>query len=105
LLDGYDEKRIEAFFRYCWEGWAQNVPENCQRRKPQGIKSHLRTVVDFLSRTICLHGASRASVCSSQILFTIPLKHEGPTSCFPMVMIMDNGKTNAMGRLEYTFVM
>ncbi|KAL3258479.1 hypothetical protein ABHI18_006016 [Aspergillus niger] len=104
LLDGYDEKRIEAFVRYCWDGWAQNLPENSQRRKPQSIESHLRTVVDFLfSHHMITRGQSRRSLQFAD-LFTIPLKNEGPTPCFPMIMIMDNGKTNAMGRLEYNSV-
>ncbi|OJZ79825.1 hypothetical protein ASPFODRAFT_148575, partial [Aspergillus luchuensis CBS 106.47] len=47
--------------------------------------------------------ASRRSLQFAD-LFTIPLKNEGPTPCFPMIMIMDNGKTNAMGRLEYNSV-
>ncbi len=37
-------------------------------------------------------------------LFTIELLHEGPTLCWPMVVIMDNGKTNQVGWLEYTMV-
>jgi len=37
--------------------------------------------------------------------FTIQLPNEGPTPCPAMVMIMDNGKTNQMGRLEYGAVM
>jgi hypothetical protein len=31
--------------------------------------------------------------------FTIQLPGEWPTPCFAMIMIMDNGKTNRMGRL------
>jgi hypothetical protein len=104
LLDGYDERRIEAFVQYCWEGWARDVPEKSQRRKPQGIESHLRTVVDFLfSHHTITRGQSRRTMQFAD-LFTIPLKNEGPTPCFPMIMIMDNGKTNAMGRLEYSSV-
>lgn len=34
-------------------------------------------------------------------LFTISLPNEGPTPCLPMILIMDNGKTNATGRIEY----
>ena len=34
-------------------------------------------------------------------LFTMFLSHEGPTPCWPMIMIMNNGKTNPFGHLEY----
>ncbi|KAF2180995.1 hypothetical protein K469DRAFT_591049 [Zopfia rhizophila CBS 207.26] len=33
--------------------------------------------------------------------FTVPLLDEGPTPCYPMIIIIDNGKTNSLGRLEY----
>ena len=37
--------------------------------------------------------------------FTIQLPNEEPTSCHVMIMIMNNGKMNALGRLEYGAVM
>lgn len=37
-------------------------------------------------------------------LFIISLPNEGPTPCYPLIMIMDNGKTNTMGRLKYMAV-
>jgi hypothetical protein len=37
--------------------------------------------------------------------FTIPLPGECPTPYFPMVMIMDNGNMNPLGRLEYGAMM
>lgn len=38
-------------------------------------------------------------------LFTLSLPNEGPTPCWPMIMIMNNGKTNQFGRLQYMGVM
>jgi hypothetical protein len=38
-------------------------------------------------------------------LFTISLPNEGPTPCWPIVMIMNNGKTNQLCRLQYIGVM
>jgi hypothetical protein len=35
----------------------------------------------------------------------ISLPGEGPTPCFPVIMIMGNGKMNSLGRLEYGAVM
>lgn len=38
-------------------------------------------------------------------LFTIPLSNEGPTPCWPIIIIMNNRKTNQFGWLEYMGVM
>jgi Centromere DNA-binding protein complex CBF3 subunit, domain 2 len=35
----------------------------------------------------------------------VSLPNEGPTPCFPMIMIMGNGKMDPQGRLEYGAVM
>jgi hypothetical protein len=34
-------------------------------------------------------------------LFAVPLKNEGATDCRVLCMIVDNGKTNAFGKMEY----
>jgi hypothetical protein len=51
-----------------------------------------------------LRGESRRQLELAD-LFTILLSHEGPTPCWPMIMIMNNGKSNPFGRLEYMGVM
>ncbi|EDN08838.1 predicted protein [Histoplasma mississippiense (nom. inval.)] len=38
-------------------------------------------------------------------LFILQLSNEGPTPCWPMILITDNGKTNQLGRLKYAAVM
>ena len=47
-----------------------------------------------------LRGEARRSAEFADF-FTIPLPNEGPTPCNPMILIMDNGKMNQFGRLEY----
>ena len=38
-------------------------------------------------------------------MFSLCLPDEGPTPCRPMILILDNGKTNQLGNLEYIGVM
>ncbi|KKZ68700.1 hypothetical protein EMCG_05693 [[Emmonsia] crescens] len=53
-----------------------------------------------MGHNMLLRGESR---CMTELadLFTLELDNEGPTLCFPMVLIMSNGKTNQMGWIEY----
>ena len=37
-------------------------------------------------------------------LFTVEMKDEGPTPCWPMLLIMNSGKTNQFNKLEYGVV-
>ena len=75
--------------------------DDMKTRKPQAVESYLRTVVDFLlSHNMLLRGESRRMLEFAD-LFTIFLSHEGPTPCWPMIMIMDNRKTNPFRRLKY----
>ena len=61
--------------------------------------------MDFLfSHNMLLRGESRRQLQFPD-LFTVSLPNEGPTPCWPMIMIMNNGKTNQFGRLEYMGVM
>jgi Centromere DNA-binding protein complex CBF3 subunit, domain 2 len=34
----------------------------------------------------------------------VPLVNKGPTPCFTIIIIIDNGKTNPLGRLKYRAV-
>ncbi|EAS32210.3 uncharacterized protein CIMG_13776 [Coccidioides immitis RS] len=98
LLDGYHEKDIVRLVEYCWQGWSES-------KKGQSVEPHLRTAVDFLmGHSMLLRGESRRTAQLAD-LFTLELTNEGPTPCFPMVLIMGNGKTNQMGRIEYATVM
>ncbi|KAJ5110851.1 short-chain dehydrogenase [Penicillium argentinense] len=102
LQDGYSKDKIKDFVRYCWQGWRT---KDLKHRKPQAQESYLRTAVDFLfSHNMLLRGESRRQLQFPD-LFTISLPNEGPTPCWPMIMIMNNGKTNQFGRLQYMGVM
>jgi hypothetical protein len=102
LQDGYSKDKIKEFVRYCWQGWRG---KDTKSRKLEAQESYLRTAVDFLfSHNMLLRGESRRLV-ELPDLFTIPLSNEGPTPCSPMIMIMNNGKINQFGRLEYMGVM
>jgi hypothetical protein len=102
LQDGYNHDKMIDLVRFCWQGWMQTETKH---RKPQAVESYLRTVVDFLlSHNMLLRGESRRKLELAD-LFTILLSHEGPTPCWPMIMIMNNGKSNPFGRLEYMGVM
>lgn len=102
MQDGYNHEKMIELVRFCWQGWRQ---AETKYRKPQAVESYLRTVVDFLlGHNMLLRGESRRNLELAD-LFTILLPHEGPTPCWPMIMIMNNGKTNPFGRLEYMGVM
>ncbi|KAJ5449533.1 short-chain dehydrogenase [Penicillium daleae] len=102
LQDGYSKDKIKDFVRYCWHGWRTI---DLKHRKPQAQESYLRTAVDFLfSHNMLLRGESCRRLQFPD-LFTISLPNEGSTPCWPMIMIMNNGKTNQFGRLQYMGVM
>jgi hypothetical protein len=102
LQDGYSKDKIKDFVRYCWQGWRA---KDLKHRKPQAQESYLRTAVDFLfCHNMLLRGESRRRLQFPD-LFTISLPNKGPTPCWPMIMITNNGKTNQFGRLQYMGVM
>jgi hypothetical protein len=37
-------------------------------------------------------------------LFTVEMKDEGPTPCWPILLIMNSGKTNQFNKLDYGVV-
>jgi hypothetical protein len=93
LQNGYDEAKMIEAIRFCWQG------------QKQSTEPYLRTLVDFLlAHNILLRSESRLAAELADF-FTIPLPNEGPTPCYPMIMIMGNSKMNQQGRLEYGAVM
>jgi hypothetical protein len=101
LQDGYTQEDIRAFVRYCWMGW-QEIDQ--KYRKPQAQESYLRTSVDFLfGHNMLPRGEDRRALQFAD-LFTIFME-EGPTPCWPMIMMKHHGKTNQFGRTEYMGVM
>lgn len=89
VQDGYDETKMVEAVRFCWQG----------RKQP--AESLLRAAVDFLLSHHILRRSKWRLAAELSDFFTIQLPNEGPTPCFPMIMIMDNGKMNPQGRLEY----
>ncbi|KAH8430197.1 uncharacterized protein LDX57_013066 [Aspergillus melleus] len=98
LQDGYNTDQMADIVRFCWEGWEADDPK---RLLPVTIESHLRTAVDFLfCHTMLLRGEN---IRAAQLpdLFGMELENEGPMLCPMVFMIMNNGKTNQLNRLEY----
>ncbi|EED16701.1 short-chain dehydrogenase, putative [Talaromyces stipitatus ATCC 10500] len=97
LQDGYTSENIRAIVRYCWAGW---LSDQTRGRKPQAQEAYLRTTVDFLfGHNMLLRGEDRRHLELAD-LFTLRMD-EGPTPCWPMILMKLNGKTNQFGRLEY----
>jgi hypothetical protein len=57
-----------------------------------------------LSLNILLRSESRLGT-ELPDFFTMQLPNGGPTPCFPMIVIMDNGKMNTLGKIKYGAVM
>ena len=104
LMDGYTTDELIRVVRFCWDGW-QLGPEGPtktgnKRKRFTTVtpESYLRTAVDFLfSHSMLLRGESRRTA-ELPDLFTIEMKNEGATPCWAMLLIMDNGKMNQIGR-------
>jgi Centromere DNA-binding protein complex CBF3 subunit, domain 2 len=79
--------------RFCWQGWKQST------------ERYLYTTTDFLLTHNILPRSEFRLAAEFPDFFTIPLPGEGLTPYFPMIMIMDNGKMNPPGRLEYWAMM
>jgi Centromere DNA-binding protein complex CBF3 subunit, domain 2/Transcriptional activator of glycolytic enzymes len=95
LQDGYNEVHMERIVRACWTCF-QN-----RSNRVQTIPSYLRTAVDFLlSHAMLLRGETRRTAQLAD-LFTLTLENEGPTPCKALLLIIANGKTNQVGRIEY----
>ncbi len=95
LLDGYNEVKLIEAIRFCWSK---------QKWLKQSTEQHLRTAMDFLhGHSMLLRGENRLA---AELLdfFSLELPNEGPTPCHAMIMIMDNGKMNQQGRIEYAGV-
>ena len=59
---------------------------------------------DFLmSHHMLLRGARRQMELPD--MFTLAMPNEGATPCDPMIVLLDNGKTNTLGKREYIGVM
>lgn len=96
LQDGYNEAKLIEAIRWCWSR---------QKWLKQSTEQHLRTATDFLlGHSMLLRGENRLGAQLPDF-FSLELPNEGPTPCHAMLMIMDNGKMNQHGRIEYGGVM
>ena len=96
LQDGYSLIDFENIVRSCWAiADIRSAPTN------QTIEAYFRTALDFLlSHNMLLRGENRRAAELAD-LFVLPLVNEGPTACPAMIMIIGNGKTNYLNKLEY----
>ncbi len=96
LLDGYEQRQMIDAVRSCWtHGLSQ------KRATAQTVESAHRTTLDFLmGHMMLMRGENRRHLQLAD-LFPLNLKNEGPTPCTAHVCILDNGKTNQAGRIEY----
>jgi len=107
LMDGYTMDELARAVRFCWEGWqlgSEGPAKTGSKRKRSTTvtpESYLRTAVDILlSHSMLLRGESRRNA-ELPDLFAIEMKNEGATPCWAMLLIMDNGKTNQFGKIQY----
>ena len=92
LQDGYTRDQFVA----CLDGQWQTAAAS-QRH----VEQHLRTACDLLlDHTMLLRGHSTRA-CQLPDLFTLEFQNEGVTPCWPVIMVMDQGKTNQFGKREY----
>lgn len=99
LLDGYEQREMINVVRRCWT-WGQGQ----KRVTASSIESALRTALDFLmGHMMLLRGENRRYLQLAD-LFPLPLKNEGPTPCIALICVLDNGKMNKTGRIEYAGV-
>jgi Centromere DNA-binding protein complex CBF3 subunit, domain 2 len=103
LLDGYNVAKMVELVQFCWR-----APTGTGSQKRQLAESFLRPAADFLiNHNMLLCGESRQQA-EIFTLATTPagaLPNQGPTPCWPMILLIDNGKTNQYGRAEYMGVM
>ena len=65
------------------------------------VEQHLRTACDLLlDHTMLLQGHSTQAYQLPN-LFTLEFQNEGVTPRWPVIMVMDQGKTNQFGKREY----
>jgi hypothetical protein len=92
LQDGYTRDQFRACLDGLWQAGAAS---------PRSAEQYLRTACDLLlDHTMLLRGHSTRA-CQLADLFTLEFQNEGVTPCWPVIMVMDQGKTNQFGKREY----
>jgi hypothetical protein len=77
--------------------------EGCGRggRRADSTSSSTRTTCDLLLDQIMLLRGYSTRACQLPNLFTLEFPNEGVTPCWPVIMVMDQGKTNQFGKRDY----
>ena len=89
ILDGYNVQQMERLSPHIWQQEGENVA------------LAFRTLVDFLLGHFLMQRSEIRLALQLPDLVTYELHNEGPTPCFPVIAIMRQGKTNAVGRVEH----
>lgn len=93
MLDGYTMAQFTDFVIKMWETAADPT-------KPNSAEPYHRTIVDHLLLHYGLmRGEDTRSLELADVLTRV-LENEGPTECFPLLVHLDGGKTNAFGRVD-----
>jgi len=91
IQDGYNAAEMVSIAKHLWSSDANTTKAEQQ----------LRTLVDFLLGHYFISRDENRYMMQLADLFTLELDNEGPTACFPLIMIMNNGKCNQFSRIEY----
>ena len=95
LQKSYSLTDFENVVWGCWTSAISGSPTG------QTIEAYFRTAIDFLlSHNMLLRSENRRAV-ELAVLFALPLANEGPKPCTSMIMIIANGKTKFLNKLEY----
>jgi hypothetical protein len=85
LQDGYTRDQFATSLASLWQAGSES-----QRHADQ----YLRTTYDLLlNHTILLRGHSTRA-CQLPDLFTLEFENKGVTPCWPVIMVIDQGKTD-----------
>jgi hypothetical protein len=86
LLGGYSEDQLEDAIRHCWTALdGVTASGKGKRVLPVQVESWLRTSVDILFGHSMLRGENTRGA-ELPDLFTVEMKDEGPTPCWPMLL-------------------
>jgi hypothetical protein len=99
IQDGYNTDAFARVVRACWRFKTEaGIVRDCSS---PSVLSGLRTAVDLLfAHNMLLRGETRRNVQLPD-LFPLALNHEGPSPCTALILIIDQGKKNQFGKIEY----
>ena len=99
IHDGYNAETFARVVRSCWQD--SKASGVIQARSAQSVLSGLRTASDLLlAHNMLLRSETRRDVQLPD-LFSLQLHNEGPSPCTAVVMLINQGKRNQFGKMEY----